>query len=853
VRRNWHCGLLALLILAVPVGGCGDSEPSNAPSTSKNEKKQVAQAQKKNRKKPKRKPRQTRRKDRKASLVDLLPANTTLAIHFPNLKRTRERLKNTTLADILRDPDVQKLLSVPAEAVVRGVKRLKLEMGVDVQAILNELDGEAVLGVTLNGLEPGFLGAIELGDAYLATHRLVRELGKGKLKFEHQADVDVFSLRLGRVGGRGTGPEEMKICFHRGRLLVAAGEGMLEMAVNGPTTPLSSSKNYQQCVAQTFGSEAAVRCYLNLEPLVRLAMFAGGEEAGQALSILGLDHARSLTMATTIDGAEFRDRVVFLCENGNPLLERLLVNHQVSRETLGRVPGSVASFMLGRVRLAWLPGFVTELAAKADEAAAGKVERALAEAKGLLGCSLEEFLEALGDEVLYLKTKTPENLPLQAKLSDPLLGSILAFRMRDEKKVAAGLESLSRLPVGLRPATIRSLSGYEWRINRDLPIRPHIVLHDGWLYMTTDPETLLQFLESEGVTSILKSPTFELRFRTMPEKVCGVSYTDLRPTVRQLFQMVQEALPMLSMAMDGQANLPFDKSNLPNPDAINHYLTPVTSHVQLIKNGLVSETVSPIGSITMVLPAAAAAVMIPNMVASQRPRGDERSPFRGGPGLLKLLRGLKKSPSPRTPGPGPLGSSDRPDRPNRRTGVDPSRNETGALYALRSLVEAQEMFKRTTAVDANQNRIGEFATLAELAGTAPVRYTGSPLDPPILTSSFGQIERGVLKRSGYCFRLYLPGPQGKPIAESESGGASTGIDASLAERSWCVFAWPQSSLTGKRSFYADQRGRVYETNYPYRGSKAPDPTILMRKKDDITSGLKENGVGEDGSRWAPVR
>jgi len=784
----------------------------------------------------------------------MLPANTMLAVHLPNLGRTRDRLKNTTLADILRDPDVQKLMSIPADVVIRGMKRLKSEMGVDVQTILDGLDGEAVLGVTLNGLEPGFLGAIDLGDAYLEAHQLVRELGQGKLRFEQRSGVDVFSIRLGAADGKGPGPREMHICFHDGRLLIAAGEGMIEMAIKGPTTPLTSVKGYQNCVALTFGSEAAIRCHINLEPLVRLALFTGGDEVAQALTLLGLDRAQSLTLATTIDGAEFRDRVVFLSEGGNPLLKRMLVNHEVSRETLSRVPGSVESFMLGRLRLAWLPQFVKELAAKEDQAAAAKVEVALAQVKNVLGLSLEEFLEAMGDEVVYLKIKPPESVPLQARLGNPFLGSILAFHMQDEKKVASALEALARIDSGLRAVPIRGLTGFEWRLDLDLPIQPRLALKDGWLFAATDPESLIRLLESEGGTPILKSPTFELRLRGMPDQVCAVSYTDLRPTVNQLFEMAQTALPMLSMAMDGKADLPFDMSELPSPEVINRHLTPVTSYVQLIEHGVVTETVSPIGSLTMLLPGAAAAVMIPNMVASTGRRGDERNPFRGGPGILNMLRGIQKS-SPRstTRSPGSSGTVNRRSRRSRRTGVDPKRNEMGALYALRSLVEAEEMFKRTASVDANNNRIGEYGTLAELAGTAPLRYRGSPLNPPILTGSFGRIENGVLNRTGYCFRLYLPGAEGKPTSERAEGGAPTGIDATLAERHWCVFAWPQSSLTGTRSFYVDQRGRVYQTIYPYRDTKEPDPALLLQKKNDLTSGLKLNGQGEDGSRWTPIK
>ena len=77
--------------------------------------------------------------------------------------------------------------------------------------------------------------------------------------------------------------------------------------------------------------------------------------------------------------------------------------------------------------------------------------------------------------------------------------------------------------------------------------------------------------------------------------------------------------------------------------------------------------------------------------------------------------------------------------------------------------------------------------------------------------------------------------------------------AEMAEKTWCVLAWPQSTLSGTLSFYVDQKGRIYQSSFLYRGKKkAPQPEDLLGNKGDMTSGIQITGQAADGSRWAPV-
>jgi len=63
--------------------------------------------------------------------------------------------------------------------------------------------------------------------------------------------------------------------------------------------------------------------------------------------------------------------------------------------------------------------------------------------------------------------------------------------------------------------------------------------------------------------------------------------------------------------------------------------------------------------------------------------------------------------------------------------------EIGAIATLSNLVIAQALFQSTARADEDNDGVGEYGTLAELAGVVGVRG-GSSLNPPVLTRSLGR-------------------------------------------------------------------------------------------------------------------
>jgi hypothetical protein len=166
-----------------------------------------------------------------------------------------------------------------------------------------------------------------------------------------------------------------------------------------------------------------------------------------------------------------------------------------------------------------------------------------------------------------------------------------------------------------------------------------------------------------------------------------------------------------------------------------------------------------------------------------------------------------------------------------------AKNELAAIATLRNLTSCQAQIQTSGKIDCDDDGIGEFGTFLELTGAVGVRkfsatsatndfYSdfskqGTHVSPAILSQAFANVdENGVVKRRGYCFRIFLPddaNPSGftgeKGPAEKVSLAGGTGrIYTDLAEQVWCVYAWPEEQgVTGNRVFFVNQAADVIQS------------------------------------------
>jgi len=173
-------------------------------------------------------------------------------------------------------------------------------------------------------------------------------------------------------------------------------------------------------------------------------------------------------------------------------------------------------------------------------------------------------------------------------------------------------------------------------------------------------------------------------------------------------------------------------------------------------------------------------------------------------------------------------------------------NETAAIATLRTITSAQATFKTSSEVDTNNNGVGEFGSMGELAQG----------EPPVLASSFDKVNAsGEVSRSGYYFQMFLPDNTGLGIEDVSGGGRGVTVDAEVAENTWCCYAWPvKYGKSGKRTFFVSDGGDIVHTkNSSYSGSAAGPPSNSAfagnAGTDSITGPVALGATGRDGQFW----
>jgi hypothetical protein len=167
-------------------------------------------------------------------------------------------------------------------------------------------------------------------------------------------------------------------------------------------------------------------------------------------------------------------------------------------------------------------------------------------------------------------------------------------------------------------------------------------------------------------------------------------------------------------------------------------------------------------------------------------------------------------------------------------------NESAAIATLRQLTAAQAHFQAAGLADEDFDGVGGYGTFAEMAGAVPVRGTEHPINPPVLSAVFRRGgEDGAVRRSGYRFHLFLPGPAGKPSQEGP-------FDPNLAEAIWFCVALPEEpGVSGMRLFLVTQAGDVLGTDVT---ANEPPPENATRYDERAGAYVPNPEAGD----WMPV-
>jgi hypothetical protein len=182
------------------------------------------------------------------------------------------------------------------------------------------------------------------------------------------------------------------------------------------------------------------------------------------------------------------------------------------------------------------------------------------------------------------------------------------------------------------------------------------------------------------------------------------------------------------------------------------------------------------------------------------------------------------------------------------------RNEAVAIATLKNICSAQSQCQASGVIDVNKNGAGEYGTFAELSGRDGVRGTPQTISPPVLSTAFSKVQGGVVVRSGYCFRMFLPDKAAVAVAERADGGADAAVvDPLQAETLWCCYAWPfEAGVSGQRAFFISQSSDILGMPNPENRysspAKGPLPTAAFQAASTghMHAAVAANQIGRDG-------
>ena len=189
-------------------------------------------------------------------------------------------------------------------------------------------------------------------------------------------------------------------------------------------------------------------------------------------------------------------------------------------------------------------------------------------------------------------------------------------------------------------------------------------------------------------------------------------------------------------------------------------------------------------------------------------------------------------------------------------------NESAAIATLKNISSAQAQCQASGIIDVNTNGQGEYGFFGELSGAVAVRGSTLRVQPPVLSTAFGNIAAARVTRSGYLFQMYLPSATSAGIAEDATGGDTAndnGVDAPSAEVQWCAYAWPAvQGNSGKRTFFVNQGGDVLATNgavAQYGGVTAPayGAAFIATGSNSMSAGIAANTLARDTNSWVVVQ
>jgi hypothetical protein len=523
-----------------------------------------------------------------ASPERFLPAASQVYLRWDGVEKHRKGFEQTAVGKMLQG-DTGTFLSSLSSWLFSNLENLAAQNEPQAARILKELPPTLaalgrhgfVLGVELRQVNPPQL------EAAVVFPKTSKEIVSLLSQITEQTRAEIKEIKVGGLAVRHIANEGVHLAWW------AEGEDAVILfgteppeaeikRLRGKAGNLTAGALYKQVKSfKEFPAWGAG--YVDVAALIQKVKDLNVPGLGQLLDDLGLDGLKNITFHSGFEGSAERAILeVNLGEKRRGLLS-LLTQQKLTLADLPPMPDDLTSFSANKADMSKLydviVGTVEGVVRIVAPNEAGNVKEAIKALEGALGIKLgEDVLAHLGD--MYVQYNSPADGPLT-------LGSVSLIKVKDAKKLEAGLESLikalANVP-GLN-ATVhkRSYRGVDiHQVDMAGPgnfTSPAFAVHKGWLAISNYPQPIKGFiLRSGGELPAWKADKeLSQRLAKLPKDYTGIAISDPRPSMRFLLSVTPAGLSLLNSVgqfMPGFAFSPFDVSLVPNAHEATRHLFP---------------------------------------------------------------------------------------------------------------------------------------------------------------------------------------------------------------------------------------------------------------------------------------
>lgn len=558
-----------------------------------------------------------------STIANLLPTDTALFIHIPDVEKNRDAWQRTDLYQLYREPAVQDFLKKPKSKLPE--KGPLKDAWVDSAALrirngfvaTNSFDSLRLIG--------GFEFRCDGKQAEAIRERWVTRL-LTKLPGAQRTSADYEKHHLDIISS-GQSTVASTIVGHQflGAATVEDLKALLDRVDGRLKTPALDSDAIFRAAMKQMPAEYAWMLYLQPKQLAQKLVTLRAQN-GRALppdQQTLLERIQSYSHAMVFDGRKIRDV-------GFAAMPRL-AETKLERTTLGLASADTLLYSAFIVNMQQQFDWALQPAGAGSMAAPLQV---ITNALSSAGVTKEDWKAAFGDEISLMAA-----WPANSKLP----GAVLTVEVRDSeraKKVTGAIAASS----GWQKSSRNNAEYYSAPVSGILTaVNPTVAVSDKLVVVGLDSASVDRMLtQAPAGNGLTATENFRAASKLVPEPQQMFTYIDLASLYSRLDATLRPILQMSAAFVPGVSER-LDPNKLPQPEVVAKHLNPVVASQSYVDGGYRSES---LGTITIGQAAIAAGAAYAGAMIFQQNQLHKTSAILGSPST-------SPSPSPATTQPSP--------------------------------------------------------------------------------------------------------------------------------------------------------------------------------------------------------